>query len=93
MRQPSAASPRPCASVVEFKRAGEHGSDIRNGVAHQIKGGDVVRHCGRARGPLVHQESTITSAYLMVRIDPDKVHAPLKGEAAARDYLSKPARK
>jgi len=53
-RQPPAAS-RDAAHVVEFNGPGNNGSDIRNGVAHQIKAGDVVV-IPAGNGPLVHQD-------------------------------------
>src|SRR5438128_3342266 len=82
--------PATLRTVVEFNGPGNNGSDIRNGVAYQIKAGDVVVI------PAVtgHSFTLIDDhiSYLMVRIDPDKV-TPLKGEAQSREYLSKPARK
>src|SRR6266702_3817845 len=66
------------------------GPDIRNGVAHQIKAGDVVVIPAGTGHWFTRIDDHIS--YLMVRIDPDKV-TPLKGEAQSRDYLSKPARR
>src|SRR5437879_10443187 len=77
-------------TVVEFNGPGNNGSDIRNGVAHQIKAGDVVVIPAGTGHWFTRIDDHIS--YLMVRIDPDKV-TPLKGEAQSRDYLSKPARK
>jgi mannose-6-phosphate isomerase-like protein (cupin superfamily) len=75
-------------TVVEFNGPGNNGSDIRNGVAYQLKPGDVVvipagtGHWFTKIGDHID--------YLMVRIDPDKV-TPLKSEAQSKEYLSKPA--
>src|SRR5438445_3969171 len=77
-------------TVVEFNGPGNNGSDIRNGVAHQIKAGEVVVIPAGTGHWFTRIDDHIS--YLMVRIDPDKV-TPLKGEAQSRDYLSKPARK
>ena len=77
-------------TVVEFNGPGNNGSDIRDGVAHQIKAGDVVVIPAGTGHWFTRIDDHIS--YLMVRFDPDKV-TPLKGEAQSRDYLSKPARK
>jgi mannose-6-phosphate isomerase-like protein (cupin superfamily) len=82
--------PATLRTVVEFNGPGNNGSDIRNGVAHQIKAGDVVVIPAGTGHWFTKIDDHIS--YLMVRIDPDKV-TPLKGEAQSRDYLSKPARK
>ena len=82
--------PATLRTVVEFNGPGNNGSDIRNGVAHQIKAGDVVVIPAGTGHWFTRIDDHIS--YLMVRIDPDKV-TPLKGEAQSRDYLSKPARK
>src|SRR2546422_4418168 len=82
--------PATLRTVVEFNGPGNNGSDIRDGVAHQIKAGDGVVIPAGPRHRFTHIHDHIT--YLMVRFDPDKV-TPLKGEAQSRDYLSKPARK
>jgi hypothetical protein len=60
----------------------------RNGVAYQLKPGDVVvipAGTGRWFTKIGDHVD-----YLMVRIDPDKV-TPLKSEAQSKEYLSKPA--
>ena len=62
--------------------------EIRNGVAHNIKVGDVVVIPAGTGHLFTKIDDHIT--YLMVRIDPDKV-TPLKDEAASKAYLSKPA--
>ena len=82
--------PATLRTVVEFNGPGNNGSDIRNGVARQIKAGDVVVIPAGTGHWFTRIDDHIS--YLMVRIDPDKV-TPLKGEAQSRDYLSKPARK
>ena len=80
--------PATLLTVREFNGPGNNGSEIRNGVAHQIKTGDVVV----IPAGTGHWFSKIDDHidYLMIRIDPDKV-TPLKDEAASKAYLSKPA--
>jgi mannose-6-phosphate isomerase-like protein (cupin superfamily) len=75
-------------TVREFNGPGNNGSDIRNGVAHQIKAGDVVVIPAGTGHWFTKIDDHID--YLMVRIDPDKV-TPLKSEAQSKEYLSKPA--
>jgi mannose-6-phosphate isomerase-like protein (cupin superfamily) len=79
--------PATLQTVREFNGPGNNGSDIRNGVAYDIKAGDVVV----IPAGTGHQFSRIADHidYVMVRIDPDKV-TPLKDEAASKAYLSKP---
>ena len=81
---------RPATSqtVREFNGPGNNGSEIRNGVAHQLKAGDVVVIPAGTGHWFTKIDDHID--YLMVRIDPDKV-TPLKGEAASNAYLSRPA--
>jgi mannose-6-phosphate isomerase-like protein (cupin superfamily) len=74
-------------TVVEFNGPGNNGSDIRNGVAHDIKAGDVLVIPAGTGHWFTKIEDHIN--YLMIRIDPDKV-TPLKGEAQSMEYLSKP---
>src|SRR5580765_6133223 len=74
-------------TVVEYNGPGNNGSDIRNGVAHQIKAGDVVVIPAGTGHWFTKIDDHIS--YLMIRIDPDKV-TPLKDEAASKEYLSKP---
>src|SRR6266498_1845039 len=81
--------PATLRTVVEFNGPGNNGSEIRDGIAHQIKAGDVVVIPAGTGHWFTRIDDHIS--YLMVRIDPDKV-TPLKGEAQSRDYLSKPAR-
>jgi mannose-6-phosphate isomerase-like protein (cupin superfamily) len=80
--------PATLQTVVEFNGPGNNGSDIRNGVAYQIKAGDVVVIPAGTGHWFTKIEDHIN--YLMIRVDPDKV-TPLKGEAQSRDYLSRPA--
>lgn len=77
-------------TVVEFNGPGNNGSEIRNGVAHQIKAGDVVVIPAGTGHWFTKIDDHIN--YVMVRIDPDKV-TPLRGEAQSKEYLSKPAPK
>ena len=73
----------------EFNGPGNNGSEIRSGVAHNIKAGDVVVIPAGTGHWFTKIDDHID--YLMVRIDPDKV-TPLKDETASKAYLSKPAR-
>jgi len=77
-------------TVVERNGPGNNGSDIRNGVAHELKPGDVVIIPAGTGHWFTKIDDHIN--YMMVRIDPDKV-APLMSEAQSKDYLSKPAPK
>jgi len=80
--------PATLRTVVEFNGPGNNGSEIRNGVAHQLKPGDVVVIPAGTGHLFTKIDDHID--YLMVRIDPDKV-TPIKSEAASKVYLSKPA--
>jgi mannose-6-phosphate isomerase-like protein (cupin superfamily) len=84
-RQRRPATPR---TVVEFNGPGNNGPDIRNGVAHQIKAGDVVVIPAGTGHWFTKIDDHIN--YLMIRYDPDKV-TPLKSELQSNEYLSKPA--
>ena len=75
-------------TVVEFNGPGNDGSDVRNGVAYQLKAGDVVVIPAGTGHWFTKIDDHIN--YLMIRIDPDKV-TPLKDEAKSKEYLSKPA--
>jgi mannose-6-phosphate isomerase-like protein (cupin superfamily) len=75
-------------TVVEFNGPGNNGSDIRNGVSHNLKAGDVVVIPAGTGHWFTKIDDHIN--YLMVRIDPDKV-TPLKSEEQSKAYLSKPA--
>jgi mannose-6-phosphate isomerase-like protein (cupin superfamily) len=75
-------------AVVEFNGPGNSGSEIRNGVAYQIKAGDVVVIPAGTGHWFTKIDDHIN--YLMIRVDPSKV-TPLKSEAQSKEYLSKPA--
>ena len=75
-------------TVVEFNGPGNNGSDIRNGVAHQLKAGDVVVIPAGTGHWFTKIDDHIN--YLMIRYDPDKV-TPLKSAEQSKEYLSKPA--
>lgn len=80
--------PATLRTVREFNGPGHNGSDIRNGVAYQIKAGDVVVIPAGTGHWFTRIDDHIN--YLMIRFDPDKV-TPLKSEAQSKEYLSKPA--
>jgi hypothetical protein len=82
--------PSTMRTVREFNGPGNNGSDVRDGVAYEIKAGDVVVIPAGTGHWFTKIEDHVD--YLMIRIDPDKV-TPLKGEAQSMDYLSKPAAK
>ena len=82
--------PATLRTVVEFNGPGNNGSEIRNGVAYNLKPGDVVVIPAGTGHLFTKIDDHID--YLMVRIDPDKV-TPLRGEAQSKEYLSKPAPK
>jgi mannose-6-phosphate isomerase-like protein (cupin superfamily) len=75
-------------TVVEYNGPGNNGADIKNGVAYNIKAGDMVVIPAGTGHWFTKIDDHIS--YFMVRIDPDKV-APLKSEAQSKEYLSKPA--
>lgn len=75
-------------TVVEFNGPGNNGSEIRNGVAHQLKTGDVIVIPAGTGHWFTKIDDHIN--YLMVRLDPDKV-TPLRDEAKSKAYLSQPA--
>jgi mannose-6-phosphate isomerase-like protein (cupin superfamily) len=77
--------PATLKTVVEFNGPGHNGSEIRNGVAHQIKAGDVVVIPAGTGHWFTKIDDHIN--YLMIRIDPDKV-TPLRSEAQSKEYLS-----
>ena len=80
--------PATLRTVVEFNGPGNNGSEVRNGVAYQIKAGDVVVIPAGTGHWFTKIEDHVN--YLMIRVDPDKV-TPLKTEAQSKEYLSKPA--
>jgi mannose-6-phosphate isomerase-like protein (cupin superfamily) len=80
--------PATLRTVVEFNGPGNNGSEIQNGVAYEIKAGDVVVIPAGTGHWFTKIEDHIN--YLMIRFDPDKV-TPLKSEAQSKEYLSKPA--
>ena len=80
--------PATLQTVREFNGPGNNGSEIRNGVAHQLKPGDVVVIPAGTGHWFTKIDDHID--YLMIRIDPDKV-TPLKDETASKAYLAKPA--
>ena len=81
-RQRRAATLR---TVVEYNGPGNNGSDIRNGIAYNIKAGDVVVIPAGTGHWFTKIDDHIT--YLMIRVDPDKV-VPWKDEAASKAYLA-----
>jgi mannose-6-phosphate isomerase-like protein (cupin superfamily) len=82
--------PSTMRTVREFNGPGNNGSDVKDGVAYEIKAGDVVVIPAGTGHWFTKIEDHVD--YLMIRIDPDKV-TPLKGEAQSMEYLSKPATK
>jgi mannose-6-phosphate isomerase-like protein (cupin superfamily) len=79
--------PADLQTVREFNGPGNAGSEIRNGVAHQLKAGDVIVIPAGTGHWFTKIDDHIR--YVMVRIDPDKV-LPLKDEAASQAYLKSP---
>jgi mannose-6-phosphate isomerase-like protein (cupin superfamily) len=67
-----------------FNGPGNNGTTIRNGVAYDLKAGDVVVIPAGTGHWFTKIPDHIN--YLMVRIDPDKV-TPVKDEAASQAYL------
>jgi mannose-6-phosphate isomerase-like protein (cupin superfamily) len=80
--------PATMRTVVEFNGPGNNGSEVRDGIAYEIKAGDVVVIPAGTGHWFTRIDDHID--YLMIRVDPDKV-TPLKGEAQSQQYLSKPA--
>jgi mannose-6-phosphate isomerase-like protein (cupin superfamily) len=80
--------PATMRTVVEFNGPGNNGSEVRDGIAYEIKAGDVVVIPAGTGHWFARIEDHID--YLMVRVDPDKV-TPLRSEAQSTEYLSKPA--
>src|SRR5436190_12023252 len=84
-RQRRPATPR---TVIEFNGPGNNGSEVKDGIAYNVKAGDVVVIPAGTGHWFTKIDDHIN--YLMIRIDPDRM-APLKDEARSKDYLSKPA--
>jgi len=80
--------PATLETVRLFNGPGNNGSSVRNGVAHELKAGDVIVIPAGTGHLFTKIDDHIN--YLMVRIDPDKV-TPVRDEAASKAYLSKPA--
>jgi mannose-6-phosphate isomerase-like protein (cupin superfamily) len=80
--------PATLRTVIEFNGPGNIGAEIRNGVAHDLKAGDVVVIPAGTGHWFTKIDDHIN--YLMVRIDPDKV-TPLRDEAKSKAYLAAPA--
>jgi mannose-6-phosphate isomerase-like protein (cupin superfamily) len=80
--------PATLRTVVEFNGPGNNGSEIRNGVSHNLKAGDVVVIPAGTGHWFTRIDDHIN--YLMVRIDPDKV-TPLRDEARSKAYLAEKA--
>ena len=80
--------PATLRTVVVYNGPGNNGSEIRNGVAHAVKAGDVVVIPAGTGHWFTKIDDHIN--YLMIRVDPDEV-TPLKSESQSKEYLSKPA--
>jgi mannose-6-phosphate isomerase-like protein (cupin superfamily) len=76
--------PATLETVRMFNGPGNNGSEIRNGVAYDLKPGDVVVIPAGTGHWFTKIPDHIN--YLMVRIDPDKV-TPIRGEAESQAYL------
>src|SRR6266481_731956 len=79
--------PSTMCTVVEFDGPGNNGSEVRHGIACEIKAGDVVVIPAGTGHWFTKIDDHID--YLMQRIDADKV--TLKSEMQSQDYLSRPA--
>ncbi|HEY0236821.1 MAG TPA: hypothetical protein VGC86_17475 [Afipia sp.] len=82
--------PATMRTVVEFNGPGNNGSEVRDGIAYELKEGDVVVIPAGTGHWFTKIDDHID--YIMIRIDPDKV-TPLKSGAQSAEYLSKPAPK
>ena len=81
--------PATLRTVIEYNGPGNNGSDIKDGVAYDIKAGDVVVIPAGTGHWFTRIDDHIN--YLMIRVDPDKL-TPLKSEAQSKEYLTRPAR-
>jgi len=79
--------PATLETVRLFNGPGNNGTSIRNGIAYELKLGDVVIIPAGTGHWFTRIDDHIL--YLMVRIDPDKV-TPHKTEAESKVYLSSP---
>ena len=79
--------PATLETVRLFNGPGNNGTSIRNGIAYELKPGDVVIIPAGTGHWFTRIDDHIL--YLMVRIDPDKV-TPHKTEAESKVYLSSP---
>jgi mannose-6-phosphate isomerase-like protein (cupin superfamily) len=82
------ARPATNTNVRLLNGPGHNAKSIRNGVAHELRAGDVMVIPAGTGHWFTKIDDHIS--YLMVRFDPDKV-TPLKDEAASKAYLAKPA--
>jgi mannose-6-phosphate isomerase-like protein (cupin superfamily) len=73
--------PATMRTVVEYNGPGNNGSEVRDGVAYEIKAGDVVVIPAGTGHWFTRIDDHID--YIMVRIDPDKV-TPLEGRGAVK---------
>ena len=80
--------PATLRTVMEFNGPGNNGSGILDGLAYDIKAGDVVVIPAGTGHWFTKIDDHIN--YLMIRIDPDRM-APIKDAAQSKAYLSKPA--
>ncbi len=81
--------PADLQTVKEFNGPGNGGTDITNGVKHELKAGDVIVIPAGTGHWFTKIDDHIR--YIMVRIDPDKV-LPLKDEAQSQTYLRSEAK-
>ena len=80
--------PSTMQTVREFNGPGHNGSEIRDGVAYNLRAGDVVIIPAGTGHLFTRIDDHIR--YLMIRIDPDKV-TPIKTAEQSRQYLARPS--